>query len=349
MLHFLDHIRLAAPGILAAMAFVTPAQALLIIPTFDSTLTSNANAAAYEAAINTAIGTIDGLYSSPGTVQVLFAYNSGVLGQSNTTDYKLSYTEYTNLLKADSAANPGNTVLSTAVAHLSSGNTANSVDATSALLRVALGLSAAVGCLNASGVCGTGGTYDSIVSIGNVGLSSNGPGLNTQAVSVLEHELDEVLGGGGTGTTLGDSVTSTIGPTDLYRYQSSGSTCANVDSTPSYTTSSSEVACYSIDGGQTSLVQMNEAGGGSDYGDFANVGPAEIQDAFYPGATPLYTDLSPEFTMMESIGYDTPEPATFVMFTGAIAGLGWLRRRRARGTGGLAGQVPWLTSMIPGP
>jgi hypothetical protein len=330
MRHFLDYIRFAAPGILAAMAFVTPAQALLIIPTFDSTITSNANAGAYEAAINTAVETIDGLYSNPGTVQVLFEYNSAVNGQSDTTEYSLSYTDYTNLLTAASTAHPRNTVLSTAVANLSAGNKASTIDATSALLRVGLGLNAATGCLNAAGVCGTGGTYDSIVSVGNVGFSSNGPGLNIDAVSVLEHELDEVLGGGGTGTTLGQNANGAIGPTDLYRYQSSGSTCADVDSTPSYTTDSSAVACYSIDGGKTSLVQMNEAGGGSDYGDFANVGPAEIQDAFDPGPTPLYTDASPEFTMMESIGYDAPEPATLAMFSGAITGLGWLRRRRTR-------------------
>ena len=72
------------------------------------------------------------------------------------------------------------------------------------------------------------------------------------------------------------------------------------------------MACYSIDGGTTSLVRMNQVGGGSDYGDFATTSPniPYIQDAFYPGTTNVYSILSPEFTMLESIGYDPlmPEP-----------------------------------------
>src|ERR1035438_9348290 len=98
---------------------------------------------------------------------------------------------------------------------------------------------------------------------------------------------------------------------DPFRFGSTGSTCANVDSTPSYTTSGGAVACYSIDGGKTAFVQMNQSGGGADYGDFTTPtsGPPNIQDAFYSGTTFDYTDLSAEFTMMESIGYDAPEPS----------------------------------------
>ena len=172
--------------------------------------------------------------------------------------------------------------------------------------------------------------FDSIVTIGNLSTGSNGPGKNSQAVSVLEHEIDEALGGGGSGTTLGESVTSTIGPTDFYRYHSTTSDCSGITSTPSYTTNSSEISCYSIDGGKTSLVQMNQNhSSNADFGDFANVA-VNIQDAFDPGATPVYTSVSPEFTMMASIGWDVPEPATFALFMGAVAGLGWMRSRHAR-------------------
>jgi hypothetical protein len=311
----------------AAAVLAGRANALLIVPTFDGSLTSNGNAVAFEAAIGNAITTIDGLYSSPGTVLVLFKFNAAVDGSSLTTTYNYTYSNYTQLLHADSAAHPENNILATAVANLSHGNVANMVNATSALTRVALGQSANSGCLNAAGACGTGGIFDSIVSIGNLSTGSNGPGKNSQAVSVLEHELNEVLGGGGTGSTLGQNLVSTIGPTDLYRYHSTGSTCANITSTPSYTTSSSEVSCYSIDGGVTSLVQMNQSGGGADYGDFANVA-INIQDAFDPGTSPVYSFASPEYKMMLSIGWDVPEPASFALFAGGAGAVGWVRRRR---------------------
>lgn len=341
--------------LLTAVTCLSQAHALLIVPTFDSNLTSQSNASALEAAIETAISAIDGLYSNPGTVQVLFEFNSGVLGQSQDGESFVTYSQYTAQLTSNSAANPENTVLATAVANLSKGNQAAYVLGTTALLRVGMGFTgpATTPCYDSAGnyVTGCNQIFDGIISIGSVNTTSPGAGLNSQATSVVEHELDEVLGGGGTGTTIGENLApylcpannqscgvTAIGPTDPYRYQSTGPTCANVDSTPSYQTSNaanpqsnSPVACYSIDGGQIALVQMNEAGGGSDYGDFANASAPYIQDAFYPGTSADYTTLSPEYTMMLSIDYEPlPEPATLALFSGAVAGLGWMRRRRAR-------------------
>ena len=63
----------AAPLLnLAPSAF---AEGLLIVPTFDSSITGNANAAAIEGAINTAISTVEGLYSNSVTLPVTFTYN----------------------------------------------------------------------------------------------------------------------------------------------------------------------------------------------------------------------------------------------------------------------------------
>jgi hypothetical protein len=348
MRQFLYFVRFSIIGFAIVVTFSGPAHALLIEPTFGPTLTSQPNAAALEAAINNAVETIDGLYSNPGTVQILYNYNSGVLGETQSGEAFVSYSQYTSQLAAVSAANPQNSVLATAVANIAKGNTADYVLGTTAFLRVAMNFTGpgTTPCYDSTGtfVNGCNQIYDNVITIGNVSTSPAGPGHNSQAVAVVEHETDEALGGGGTGTTIGENLSgdlcpssttcslTAIGPTDFYRYESSGSTCADVDSTPSYTTSSSAVACYSIDGGKTALVQMNQAGGGSDYGDFVtpSVGPPNIQDAFYGGTTNDYTDASPEFIMMQSIGYDAPEPSTLALFASAIGGLGWMRRRRAR-------------------
>jgi hypothetical protein len=336
---------------LAAAALTGPAHALLIVPTFDlnpagdvNSLNNTTNPAAEVAAINTAISTIDNLYSNPGTVYVLFNFNSGVFGQSQNEETFVPYSQYTGQLAANSAANPGNKVLASAVANLSKGNTADYVLGTTAFLRVGMGF-VGPGTTPALSAGGFPGPFDGIISVNNLSTSPTGPGQNSQATSVVEHELNEVLGGGGTGTTIGENLApflcpgqltcklTAIGPTDPYRYQSAGPTCANVNSTPGFTTAFGVVACYSVDGGQTSLVQMNQAGGGSDYGDFATTSPniPYIQDAFSGGTTDDYSQLSPEFTMLESIGYDAnvPEPSTMALFGGMVVGLGWIRRRRA--------------------
>ena len=77
-------------GILGALfAASPPAQAgtLTIVPTFDSTITGASNAAQIEAAINSAITTIDGLYSTFNTVtdNVYFKLGPGDFLGSNTS------------------------------------------------------------------------------------------------------------------------------------------------------------------------------------------------------------------------------------------------------------------------
>jgi hypothetical protein len=322
---------------LAVGLTTTSVNALAIIDNFDSTITNNPNAATIESGIQSASNTISSLFGNSTTVNILFEFNPAVFSQTTAAGYINSYATYTNLLKANAIANPANTTLAMAVANLGAGNSGLPIYSTSANLR-ALGLTTAPGNLSSVGIAGSGGVYDAIVSIGNLNYVSNGPGKNSLGVSIVERAINDVLGGGASGSTLGTSNANTaLGGLDLYRYQTIGTGISNIDSTPSYNPSTFAIAGFSVDGGKTGIELFNQAGFGSAYGDFSNDNPGcLIQSAFYSCATPVYSTASPEFLMMESLGFDpvtnaVPEPSTWAMMILGFAGIGFMAYRRRIG------------------
>jgi hypothetical protein len=125
----------------------------------------------------------------------------------------------------------------------------------------------------------------------------------------------------------------TYGSLDLYRYSAPG--------TPSFTTSGSATSYLSINGGATQIIAFNQNSNG-DYADFSPAcgtspfGGQYIQNAFNcMGPDEAYNANSPEFTMLEAIGWDpsasalaTPEPATFGLLGASLLALGFARARR---------------------
>src|SRR5436190_22125623 len=94
------------------MSATTEAPAGLIInPTFDSSITTNQNAAAIEAMINRAIGIYESLFSDPITIQILFRCSAtapngdplpaDVLAQSFSVVYTVPWNEFIGALRAD--------------------------------------------------------------------------------------------------------------------------------------------------------------------------------------------------------------------------------------------------------
>ncbi len=326
-----------------------PAQALTIIPTFESSITGGAAITGFandnqvESAINIAISNIDALYGNSGTVGIVFGQSAGsFLGESTTADYSLSYSTYISLLATDSAHNPMNLTLSSAVANLASGNKPTStgtVILSSADARVALGVFGASSCFDSGGnfVASCGAANDGIVTLSTsqaLNYATTPVAGQYSAITVLEHEINEILGGGGQGSVLnaiasGNSAfANSVGVLDLYRYSAAG--------VASFTTNGAATSYFSVNGGVTDIIGFNQNSNG-DYADFGTCG--DIQSAFAcTGLLPAYTVTSPEYQMMQAIGYNAvtaqtaPEPDSVALLGGGLAGFGLLRRRRATNT-----------------
>ncbi len=260
---------------------VVSSAGLVIIPTFDSTILSDPNVAEITNTINQTILTFEALYANPVTVGITFAEMNSGLGQSQTFEGSVTYSNYYNALVANSKT----TNDAVALAHLTGGSTdpvigGANIDAALPLLR-ALGFSADAP-----------GNNDSTISVNMSLINITRPPSDLSKYdlqSVLSHEIDEVLG-----TSSGVSGT-VIQPADLFRYSSEGAR--------SFTTSGDD-AYFSIDGGATLLARYNQNASG-DYGDWWSISthsPVRVQDAFgTPGSDP---NLGVEMTVLDSVGWD---------------------------------------------
>jgi hypothetical protein len=331
-----------------ALAWAAPGHALTIIPTFDTSVTSASNAVQIEAAINNVANTYR-MFSNPITVRIDFQLTDlgGNGGKSLTTDYHSPFAPYAARLANDAAAHPENAVLALALANQVWGNTPASVGVdfieTASADRRALGAAAAVGGLGADGVIGH-GNFDGIVYLDNFSpdeysfTSHVGPNQDS-GLDVLYHEVDEVLGIGGNGSTLnwyaaGVNIDA-IGPMDLYRYAA--------PHTPSFTLDTSAISYFSIDGGLHGWEYFNQLQFGppplsGDYGDWGrfacNDGLHAIQqwsgcsgEAYLP-----FSRFSPESVALQAIGYNLaiPEPGAWTMLILGMAMTGHAARRRSR-------------------
>ena len=270
----LSLITSAGPALLA-LILANPAYASLdILPTFDSSITALGDAAPVEAAISNAAHAIQSNFANSFDVPILFKAahggRDGFLAMTNSTFVPLTYRDYVDLLESAASSQPGNAALKTAVSNLGSGNKGGTdgVIVTNTVLQ-ALGVPAwdAPGRLHdANGNFVGLGAFDAVITI-NIDQPFtytepvpvyDGHNVTYDATGAVEHEIDEVLGGGGSGSTLNyvsqfgtDNPESLFtfyrGALDLYRY--------SAPETPSFSTSESgrKPICPSVAERQKSL------------------------------------------------------------------------------------------------
>jgi hypothetical protein len=279
---------------------------LIINPSWDPSISGSPNAADIMTGINAAISEAQGVVNNNVTVNITFKADETIsLGLSNTFYISPTYTQYRTALLTAQTLSP-NDVSATGTLPAGPNNPVNASTGMSITqpLGRALGLTA---------LAGTDATIS--LRMSKMNFLRTGPQVLTKydLQQIAMHEICEVLGSGGAGSTLGEAGTA-VGTLDLFRYSANG--------VRSYTTSGAAQAYFSINGGQNSLGYFNQNSNG-DYADWDSSGfnypYFQVQDAFSTPGLQLNLDAE-EVTALDVVGWNVtpvPEPTSCL-----LAGLG---------------------------
>jgi hypothetical protein len=309
----------------ALAATATTSSGLVIIPTFDSTITSDPRSAAIQAMIISTIDAYQKLFADPITVTILFRLStvhadgrpleSNLVAASDSPIYATDWNAYINALKADAKSASDATAISTLP-----------TDPLTARMTTKSAAGRAIGLntppvLYADGHLATGGPYD-----GHITLNSSQPlqftrpvaAGNCDARTFTEHEIDEVLG---LGSRLGGPYPDFLASEDLFSWASLNDR----------NTSMTGFRYFSIDQGLHLLVKFNNDPAG-DFGDWDSPACPQnhplVQNAFNClGQSPEIAADSPEVLALDVIGYD------LVTDNGGAGVLGNISTRLPVGTG----------------
>jgi len=289
--------------LLISFGLASPVRALTINVTYDSSVTSLANAAQVETAFATAAQTIQNLYTNPITANITVywgatgPFTGGIsLGASQTQllgSPAFAYPDLTNALRtARTTAADSNSVASLPPSDPTGGGPWLVPTAEAKVLGV-LGLSP-----NDPGLDGDVGFASDV----SYTFDPNNRAVSGEYdfIGVAEHEISEVLG---RIYALNSGISGYV-PYDLFRFTSSGVRSLNVSDSGVY---------FSVNDGVTSLKAFNPNNGG-DVQDWQSSSPADAYDAFLgTGQKGLLS--SADLTALDILGYNLNFPPLHVKGT----------------------------------
>src|SRR4051794_3590109 len=224
---------------------------LVIVPSFDPTITSDPRSDAIQAMIISAIESYQALFSDPITVSIRFRLSAfhpegdpmgNLVGASNSTSYPRDWDPFIPALKADAKTANDAAANST----LPTGPLTAKIVTRSAAGR-AIGLDTP-SAMFADATLGVGGPFDGVITINSAKpLQFTRPVSdgNFDARTFTEHEIDEVLG---LGSHLNSPAPEFLSPQDLFSW--SGINARN--------TSSDGTRFFSIDRGLHKIITFNQ-------------------------------------------------------------------------------------------
>lgn len=273
-----------------------------IVPTFDSTLTSDPNFSLILSNINAAITLYRSCFSDQITVYIQFLNTASGIGRASKVFYTNSYPGYFSALS--NHATTADDLAGVAKLPNSATNPVNG----SGLVYMSLPLARALGFTNANPPMGR---PDGVIYLNTAMMNLTANPTNASDYSlfaVVCAQINNVLGFGSVLnglTNLAPTPTGPVRPEDLFRYDQNG--------LRSFTTDPNVTAYFSLDG-LTHLAQFNQLQGGfySDWNSFSVVTNAsgalqtnntlpQIQNAFPQAGTA--PNMEVELRVLDVIGY----------------------------------------------
>lgn len=302
-------MKLFRVGLLPATIIAVSATAsanVTIVPTWDSTITSDANSAQIQSTINQACNFYNAHFTDNITVNITFKKGGG-LGSSSTGFVGVTYSNFRSALVTDSSTVDDALALS----HLPT-QTNDPVTNSQTTVFISRANAKALGFSVGAGNDSTITLNTDICNLVH-GVNSNSGFYDLYAVAC--HEIDEALG---TVAFVGNSAPSSA---DMFRYDGSGNR--------NWDTSTSHRAYFSIDG-TTNIVEYNQLNrSGGDWGDWIHHSTPQVQD--FSGSPGVTIDMgASETRLLDVVGYNyvVPEPASMAVLGFGVLGL--VRRRRKK-------------------